>query len=261
MAWIRVESSVSRNKKFVKAGPAPSWLWLCGLAYCQEGLTDGFIPAEALPYLGVKNARQLAAHLVSAGLWEVAEGGWRVHDYLQHNKSAAEILGIKQDRRASGSSGGRASGDLRRRRSDHFVANAQQILESAKQVASTGAEANVIDTSKQPSNPSTATATTTATATAQYSRAPLHDTSHRKHAHCGRVCLPAPLFGEFVRRRNHDNADGEIRDWAMEVETAWGDRPDEPGDPYEFWKARYSEKWPTARATVGRNTPKWAVNQ
>ena len=55
MAWLKIESSVARNRKFVQAGPAPSWLWVCSLAYCQEGLTDGYIPREALPYLGVKN--------------------------------------------------------------------------------------------------------------------------------------------------------------------------------------------------------------
>jgi uncharacterized protein YdaU (DUF1376 family) len=80
-------------------------------------------------------------------------------------------------------------------------------------------------------------------------RAPIHDTSHRKHAHCGRVCLPAVLFSEFVRRRNHASADREIRDWALAVELEWADGPragDEPGDPFDFWKARYAEKWPAA---------------
>ena len=86
--------------------------------------------------------------------------------------------------------------------------------------------------------------------------APIHDNSHRKHAHCGRVCLPAALFGEFVRRRNHDKADAEIRDWALEVEREWSSKPDEPGDAYEFWKARYSERWPTA--TTDKRLPAWA---
>lgn len=89
--------------------------------------------------------------------------------------------------------------------------------------------------------------------------APIHDISHRKHAHCGRVCLPASLFGEFVRRRNHADADREVRDWALEVEHEWSDGPragDEPGDPFEFWKARYSEKWPSSK--VDPRLPAWA---
>ena len=89
--------------------------------------------------------------------------------------------------------------------------------------------------------------------------APIHDNSHRKHAHCGRVCLPASLFSEFVRRRNHADADREISDWALEIEREWSDGPrasDEPGDPFEFWKARYSEKWPSSK--VDSRVPAWA---
>ena len=88
--------------------------------------------------------------------------------------------------------------------------------------------------------------------------APLHDTSHRKHAHCGRVCLPASLFSEFVRRRNHDGADMEIRDWAQDIEREWGPggrrTGEEPGDPWAFWKSRYSEQSPAAKPARG---PDW----
>ena len=109
MAYVKVECSVPRNRKFVKAGPGPSWLWLCGLAYCQEGLTDGFIPDEAIEFLGVKAkvARALAHHLVDAGLWDVVEGGWRVHDYLAHNKSSDQVNELKGKQAAGGKLGGR----------------------------------------------------------------------------------------------------------------------------------------------------------
>jgi hypothetical protein len=109
VSHVRVDSSVPRNRKFVQAGPAPSWLWLCGLAYCQEGLTDGFIPDEAIDFLGVKNARRLAQHLVRAGLWERLVDGWRVHDYLEHNRSASDIQKLKDDKREYAKRGGEAS--------------------------------------------------------------------------------------------------------------------------------------------------------
>jgi len=111
-AYIKLLCSVARNRKFVKAGPAPSWLWACSLMYCQEGETDGFIPEESLPYLGVKNAAQLADHLVKAGLWEKADGGWRVHDYLVYNKSASEIADLKTRRADGGNLGGRPRKNL-----------------------------------------------------------------------------------------------------------------------------------------------------
>lgn len=135
MAWLRVESSVARHRKFMQAGPAPSWLWVCGLAYCQEGLTDGFIPTQALPYLGVKNAPQLVKHLVSAGLWEPVDGGWQVHDYLTYNRSADTVQQIRTTRRAAGTHGGVASGKARQSKQP-VEANAKQVAEaSAKQVS------------------------------------------------------------------------------------------------------------------------------
>lgn len=104
---MKIETAVARNRKFVKAGPAPAWLWLCGLAYCQESLTDGFIPHEAITFLGVKNARHLVGHLVAAQLWEEKQGGWQVHDYLQHNISAEDIKRHNGKRAANGALGGR----------------------------------------------------------------------------------------------------------------------------------------------------------
>ena len=123
-------------------------------------------------------------------------------------------------------------------------------------------------------NPASASASAGTTATAVVTRAaPLHDRSHRQHAHCGRICLHASQFGEFVRRRNHPDADREIRDWCLAVEREWGpDGPradDEPGDAFAFWKARYAEQWPAtptaspsppsaAELEQRRNTAKYA---
>jgi hypothetical protein len=244
MSYVRVDSSVPRNRKFVQAGPAPSWLWLCGLAYCQEGLTDGFIPTEAIDYLGVKNARRLADHLVRSKLWDVVDGGWQVHDYLVHNRSSAAVQQIKDDKRSAGKKGGEASGRSR--------------------VLKQSAEAHSEQPSKHAANPTTTTTTEAATATRHTGRAPLVDQrEHRNHAHCGRVCLHASLFGEFVRRRNHDGADMELREWALRVEREWGPggprETDEPGDAFDFWRAQYEREWPSpVTVKADPRVPKWA---
>jgi hypothetical protein len=123
MAYVKVDTSVPRNRN----------------CYCQDALTDGFIPDEALPYLGVKNAAQLADHLVKAGLWHKEGDGYRVNDYLDHNRSASEVQAIKEERRKAGASGGKASGQARRWTDEP---NGDSTL---KQVAS--------GESKQPANP------------------------------------------------------------------------------------------------------------
>lgn len=107
MAYIMIESSVRTHKKMLAAGPAASWLWCCGLGYCQDGLTDGHIPTSALDFLGVRSPQKLAEKLVKVGLWESARDGWYVHDYTRHNKSAEQIREIMQKRMAGGALGGR----------------------------------------------------------------------------------------------------------------------------------------------------------
>jgi hypothetical protein len=112
MAYIVVEGNVARHKKFLAAGPAASWLWVCGLSYCQQGLTDGFIPEDALKFLGVDGARRLSVKLVESGLWEACPGGWQMHDYLDHNKSAEEIRKLMKRRGDGGVLGGRPKKNL-----------------------------------------------------------------------------------------------------------------------------------------------------
>lgn len=107
MTFLKIETSARFNRKLIKAGPTAAWLWLCGNLYCQEALTDGFISDETLDFLGVKGARKLVGALVTAGLWVEADGGWQVHDYLEHNRSADEVARLKEIRRENGKKGGR----------------------------------------------------------------------------------------------------------------------------------------------------------
>lgn len=95
------------HDKFLTAGPAAAWLWLCGIGYCQDGLTDGFIPASAIDFLGVKRPLPLVQRLVEVRLWDAVDGGWRVHDYLEHNKSGDEVRTTMRKRREGGHLGGR----------------------------------------------------------------------------------------------------------------------------------------------------------
>lgn len=92
--------------------------------------------------------------------------------------------------------------------------------------------------------------------------APIHQT-HRSHAACGRVCVPADLHSMFVRARNHPNADKELRDWYLAVDDEWsvGSRKDDNpgGNDYRFWRARFEERWPaTVAVKPDPRLPKWA---
>lgn len=92
MTWAKLDDQMPDHPKVVEAGPLASWLNICGICYCSRYLTDGFIPAGQIRRLAdVDNALALAQRLVEVGMWEVAEGGYRVHDYLTYNPSAESV--------------------------------------------------------------------------------------------------------------------------------------------------------------------------
>ncbi|MHB6907096.1 hypothetical protein [Streptomyces sp. DB-54] len=122
MAWVRISDDFYDHAKFDAAGALGTALWVAGLAWCNRNLTDGFIPrrvalrlldfedaAEAVQHaerhaggnavtndsdhedLGPLVARFAVRRLVAAGLWVEADGGYRVHDYLDYQKSADQI--------------------------------------------------------------------------------------------------------------------------------------------------------------------------
>lgn len=115
MGWVRIDDQVPRNAKILRAGPAASWLWVCGIAHCQAQLTDGFIAEEVLPLIGVvgrARAIRLAAQLVTVGLFERVDGGYRIHDYHDHNWTKEEAIEhgahLSNVRAAAGRKGGLA---------------------------------------------------------------------------------------------------------------------------------------------------------
>jgi hypothetical protein len=123
MPWVRVSDDFYDHPKFDAAGSLGIALWVAGLAWCNRNLSDGYIPRRAALRLldfedaieaasngdrnGVSNgpsnsavARFVAQKLVKAGLWTDEEDGFRVHDYLDYQKSADQIT-AERDRNAA----------------------------------------------------------------------------------------------------------------------------------------------------------------
>lgn len=92
MVWLRIDDQIAHHPKFTDAGPIASWLWICGNAYCNKYLTDGFIRETAIETLGkIPSPIKWADRLVEVGLWERVEGGYRVHHFHDHNPTAADV--------------------------------------------------------------------------------------------------------------------------------------------------------------------------
>ena len=95
MSWVRFVPGFTRHPKRLKSGPISSWLWVCSVDHCMTYLTDGFLDEMALSGLcptvvGVALKRAVE-NLVACGSWERVESGYRVHGYLEHNLSRAQI--------------------------------------------------------------------------------------------------------------------------------------------------------------------------
>lgn len=93
MTYIRLEDGFFRNPKARAMGKDGRALYIAGLCHCSDGLTDGYISAHVVPVLLVEaEAKQAAVRqLVSLGVWREAEGGYRVHDYLRHQRSREQV--------------------------------------------------------------------------------------------------------------------------------------------------------------------------
>ena len=86
--YISVEVDFFDHPKTMEVGEKVAFRHLKMLAWCHKHRTDGFIPKDAV---GRNLTAASLAALVRAGLWEVCDGGWCVHDYLKHQQSRADL--------------------------------------------------------------------------------------------------------------------------------------------------------------------------
>lgn len=93
---MRLDDGAMSHLKILRLNDSAFRLWIKALCYCQQHLTDGRIPREALLFLGAKRAdvERLSTPQVEglAPLWEPVPGfGFQVHDFLDWNDSRDEI--------------------------------------------------------------------------------------------------------------------------------------------------------------------------
>lgn len=115
MTWFRVDDRAAFHRKIVAAkNEAVGAFFRAGAWSSGEG-TDGFIPRDVAVLIA---ADRIWARLVEVGLVEVEADGWRIHDFLDWNPSAAEIAERREaqseQKRRAGAAGGRRSGEARR---------------------------------------------------------------------------------------------------------------------------------------------------
>lgn len=104
MPWVKVDDSLAFHPKVLAAGNAAMGLWVRAASWSAANLTDGLIPADMIAALG--GTRPVANRLVKAGLWCSEPGGFRFHDWLDYQPSAAQVAEVRELRRDAGRTGG-----------------------------------------------------------------------------------------------------------------------------------------------------------
>jgi len=98
MAWVRIDDSYGRNPKILSAGPLCRDLYILALCWCNNQLSDGYIPSSIICTLspGLRAAGRVAARLVELGLWEQVDGGYQVHDYAEYQPTRAQVMAQRE---------------------------------------------------------------------------------------------------------------------------------------------------------------------
>ena len=100
--FIRVHDGLPDHPKVVGLSDRAFRVLIESWCWCSRHLTDGHIPAAYWRRTGTARAR---AELVSAGLVEQVADGVMMHDYLLHQRSAAQVDEYRAARQDRGSLG------------------------------------------------------------------------------------------------------------------------------------------------------------
>jgi hypothetical protein len=97
-----MKHSLRHHRKLVKAGPEAAWLFVCLVLWSDEQGQDGLIDAELVQSIavagGMKPSRVKPAteRLYAVGLLDPEPPNYRIHDYHDHQRTAAEAARQKE---------------------------------------------------------------------------------------------------------------------------------------------------------------------
>ena len=112
LPWVRLDANIGTHDKIAPLQLTPDGrssivLYVCSIGWAGGHGTDGLIPKHAIKFIapGLPKPDKLARVLVEAGLWEYAEGGWHIVNYLERQQSSAVSATIGEQRSAASAKG------------------------------------------------------------------------------------------------------------------------------------------------------------
>ena len=88
MPWVKIDEGMPDHEKVAPLSDKAFRSHIEAICYSARMLTDGRVTDGIAR---AKSWHRVADALVSAGLWEVTDGGWLIHDYLDFNPSREKV--------------------------------------------------------------------------------------------------------------------------------------------------------------------------
>ncbi|MFF1790796.1 hypothetical protein ACFVX9_30565 [Kitasatospora sp. NPDC058243] len=99
MPWVKLDDRFPSHRKVVLLSDKAFRLYVSALCWSSENLTEGHVLDRELPVITrIRGAKSAAKELEEAGLWDRADDGWVIHDYLIYNPDRAKV---KEERAAN----------------------------------------------------------------------------------------------------------------------------------------------------------------
>lgn len=101
MPWVRLDDRFPSHRKVALLSDRAFRLHVSALCWCSENLTEGAIRERELPVISrIRGVKKTAAELEEAGLWDRADDGWMIHDYLEYNPDRARVQADRESNAA-----------------------------------------------------------------------------------------------------------------------------------------------------------------
>ena len=91
MQWFKISANTWTQPEFIALSASAKALFFTASCWIAQNNTCGDIDARFLKYFGVPRPNKSAQELVDAGLWEVADCGYRFPGWSDLNPSKPEL--------------------------------------------------------------------------------------------------------------------------------------------------------------------------
>jgi len=252
MAWTRVDDDFLGHPKTTRAAKLLGRfglgrvlvVWHQGQSHANRYLTDGVLSEEVVSrFHDDPRPVEVAEALVSSGLWERAEGGFTIHDFLEYNPSRQTVMEKREEdrRRKSGRIPPGIQTESARNPTGiqtESAGNPSGLRELSREVPE-----NFREVSNAPRARASRHGNGNGTNTIPRGRTvPLGVRPRTDVAWPGRPPVPGTLHLEFISKLGGDQeqADRDLSAWYPVVAEHYANEPI-GDDDFRFWRARFRE--------------------